>query len=51
MTGFFTYTKLDIPSIDGQMSIVKKYDVLLHRINTVEEIERHYYRLISKEIA
>ena len=50
MTGFFTYTKLDIPSIDEQLSIVKKYDILLHRISTIEEIERQYYRLISKAV-
>ena len=51
MTGFFAYTKLDIPSIDEQLSIVKKYDTLLQRINTIEEIERKYCKLISKEIA
>ena len=49
MTGFFAYTKLDIPSIDEQMSIVKKYDILIHHIKTIEEIERQYYRLFQKK--
>lgn len=51
MTGFFKHTKIDIPSIEEQISIVKKYDILLNYINSIEEIERQYYSLISKEIA
>ena len=51
MTGFFSYTKIDIPSYDEQMALVKKYERLQHRIDSIEEAEKKYYELISKEIA
>ena len=44
MTGFFKHTKIDIPNIDEQISIVKKYDILLNYTNSIEKIERQYYR-------
>lgn len=51
MTGFFTYSSIDIPSIDEQLSIVKKYDYLQHRINVIEKIQNQYNALIDKEIS
>lgn len=51
MQGFFSYTKLDIPIISEQISMVKKYVELKQRIKTIEKIENKYQRLISKEIA
>ena len=51
MTGFFSYTKIDIPSFEEQLSVVKKYDILQQRISTIEKIETQYCELISKEIA
>lgn len=51
MTGFFAYTKIDIPSFEEQLSVVKKYDTLQQHISTIEKIERQYFELISKEIA
>lgn len=51
MTGFFTYTRLHIPSFEEQLSVVEKYDILQRRISTIEEIEKQYYNLVSKEIA
>lgn len=51
MTGFFMYTKLDIPSFDEQLAVVQKYKKLQQRINMIKKIEDQYYQLISKEIA
>ena len=51
MTGFFECTKVDIPSLDEQLSVVKNYNTLLHRIKTIEAVESQYCELISKEIA
>lgn len=50
MTGFFSYTRIDIPSYDEQLSLVKKYQVLQSRIKAIEKIEEQYNKLISKEI-
>ena len=51
MTGFFDYTKIDIPNYEEQLSVVEKYDILQQRINTIEKIEKQYYELLAKEIA
>ncbi|MDE5994402.1 MAG: restriction endonuclease subunit S [Oscillospiraceae bacterium] len=50
MTGFFTYTKIDIPAYNEQLSLVKKYQTLQTRIKAIEKIEKKYRELISKEI-
>lgn len=50
MTGFFTYTKIDIPAYIEQLSLVKKYQTLQTRIKAIEKIEKKYRELISKEI-
>ena len=51
MTGFFSYTKIDIPCYDEQLSLVKKHQLLQNRITAIEQIEEQYTCLISKEIA
>lgn len=51
MTGFFECTKIDIPCLAEQQSVVKNYNTLLHRIRTIEKIENQYCKLIAKEIA
>ncbi|BFL40674.1 restriction endonuclease subunit S [Agathobaculum sp. NSJ-28] len=51
MTGFFSYTKIDIPCYDEQLSLVKKHQLLQNRIAAIEQIEEQYSCLISKEIA
>lgn len=51
MTGFFAHTKIDIPNLQEQLSVVKKYEYLERRIDAIEKIEKHYFNLISKEIA
>lgn len=51
MTGFFEHIKIDIPSLEERLSVVKKHDILEQRIIAIEEIEKHYSGLISKEIA
>ena len=51
MTGFFAYTKIDIPSYKEQLAIVDKYNTLQDRIKAIEKIEEKYYKLIAKEIA
>lgn len=50
MTGFFTYTKIDIPAYKEQLSLVQKYQTLQTRIKAIEKIEKKYRELISKEI-
>ena len=51
MTGFFTYTKIDIPAYEEQLIFVEKYKALQSRIETIEKIEEQYCKLIAKEIA
>lgn len=51
MTGFFTYTKLDIPAYEEQIALVEKYNMLKKRINSIEKMEEHYCKLVIKEIA
>ena len=51
MTGFFSYTKIDIPCYDEQLSLVKKHQLLQNRVAAIEQIEEQYGCLISKEIA
>ncbi|MBE6738049.1 MAG: hypothetical protein E7566_05315 [Ruminococcaceae bacterium] len=51
MTGFFKHTKIDIPNLQEQLSIVKKYEILERRIDSIENIKKHYSDLVSKEIA
>lgn len=51
MTGFFTYTRIDIPSYEEQISLVSKYNSLYQRIEAIERIEEQYRNLLSKEIA
>lgn len=51
MTGFFTYTKIDIPAYEEQLILVEKYKALQSRIETIEKIEKKYCKLIAKEIA
>lgn len=51
MTGFFTYTRIDIPSYEEQISLVSKYNSLYQRIEAIERIEKQYRNLLSKEIA
>lgn len=51
MTGFFTYTQIDIPSYEEQLSLVSKYNFLYQRIEAIERIEEQYRNLLSKEIA
>lgn len=51
MTGFFSYTKIDIPSYYEQLSLVQKYQGLQSRIKAIEKIEERYSQLITKEIA
>lgn len=49
-TGFFSYTKIDIPYYDEQLSLVKKYQLLQNRIKTIDNIEEKYNCLINKEV-
>lgn len=51
MTGFFEHTKIDIPKLQEQLAVVKKYEILERRIDAIEKIEKLYFNLISKEIA
>ncbi len=51
MTGFFAYTRIDIPKYEEQIAVVEKYTHLQKRIEAIEKIERQYARLITKEIA
>lgn len=51
MTGFFTYTQIDIPSYEEQRALVKKYNSLYQRIESIERIEEQYHNLLLKEIA
>ncbi len=50
MTGFFTYTKIDIPAYKEQLSLVEKYKTLQNRIKAIEKVEKQYNELIIKEI-
>lgn len=51
MTGFFMYTKIDIPAYEEQLLLVEKYKTLQNKIEAIENIEKQYCRLIGKEIA
>lgn len=50
-TGFFAYTKIDIPKYEEQLAVVEKYTDLQKRIEAIEKIEEQYASLVSKEIA
>lgn len=51
MTGFFEHTKIDIPSKKEQDDIVASYEKLEKRIEMIIAIEKHYQKLLQKEIA
>lgn len=50
MTAFFTYTKINIPSYEEQLMVVKKYEMLEKRIKMLEKIKDKYCELIIREI-
>lgn len=51
MTGFFKHTKIDIPSIEEQLYLVKIYEKLEQRISAIQRIESHFNDIVSKEIS
>ncbi len=50
MTGFFKYTKIDIPLFEYQIRIVEYYELLEKRIRIINNIEKEYQKILSKEI-
>ena len=51
MTGFFKYTKIDIPSITEQQAVVAKYLPIEKRIEEIHRVINAYDILLTKEIA
>lgn len=51
MTGFFKYTRIDVPSIEEQQSVVAKYLPIEKRIEEIRKITKSYDTLLTKEIA
>lgn len=51
MTGFFKYTKIDIPSIREQQAVAARYFPIEKRIEEIQRIMGDYDALLAKEIA
>lgn len=51
MTGFFKYTKIDIPSINEQQAVVARYLPIEKRIEEIRKVIKAYDILLTKEIA
>lgn len=51
MSGFFEYTKIDVPNIEEQEKVVRAHEEVQQRIRTIEAIESKYYNLLTKEIS
>lgn len=51
MTGFFQYTRIDIPSISEQLQVVAKFEEIDKRVHQIELIENRYSALLAKKIA
>lgn len=50
MTGFFSHVNIDIPSIEEQEYIVKLYEKIEFRINSIQMVEDHFSELLNREI-
>lgn len=51
MTGFFKYTRIDIPSLNEQQDVVKKFAPVEKRIKEIRKLIKSYNILLTKEIA
>lgn len=50
MTGFFKHTKIDIPSLDEQLTVVKQYEKLDNRISSINELIIKLTNLQNKNV-
>ena len=51
MTGFFRYTMIDIPDLQEQLALVKDFEEIQQKIDSIEEIIKSFSNLLCKEIA
>ncbi len=51
MTGFFQYSKIDIPDIQEQISLVKSVERIQQKIERIDSIICRYDSLLCKELA